>query len=116
MKNHTRHTEFILLGLTDDSQLQILIFLFLLLNYTLSMIGNLTIIALTLVDSHLKTQNQWRENDQEARCPRTEYQLMTNCAAHDRCIMQSLANGNIAVVGHSHQKEKFCNSQEYIKK
>ncbi|XP_040088753.1 olfactory receptor 6C70-like [Oryx dammah] len=55
MKNHTRHTEFILLGLTDDSQLQILIFLFLLLNYTLSMIGNLTIIALTLVDPHLKT-------------------------------------------------------------
>ena len=55
MKNHTRHTEFILLGLTDDSQLQILIFLFLLLNYTLSMIGNLTIIALTLLESHLKT-------------------------------------------------------------
>ena len=55
MKNHTRHTEFVLLGLTDDSQLQILIFLFLLLNYTLSMIGNLTIITLTLLDSHLKT-------------------------------------------------------------
>ncbi|XP_014337656.2 olfactory receptor 6C70-like [Bos mutus] len=55
MKNHTRHTEFVLLGLTDDSQLQILIFLFLLLNYTLSMIGNLTIIALTLLESHLKT-------------------------------------------------------------
>ena len=55
MKNRTRHTEFILLGLTYDSQLQILIFLFLLLNYTLSMIGNLTIIALTLVDPHLNT-------------------------------------------------------------
>ncbi|XP_061275145.1 olfactory receptor 6C70-like [Bos javanicus] len=55
MKNHTRHTEFVLLRLTDDSQLQILIFLFLLLNYTLSMIGNLTIIALTLLESHLKT-------------------------------------------------------------
>ena len=48
-------TEFILLGLTDDSQLHILIFLVLLLNYTLSMIGNLTIIVLTLLDSHLKT-------------------------------------------------------------
>ncbi|XP_052496265.1 LOW QUALITY PROTEIN: olfactory receptor 6C70-like [Budorcas taxicolor] len=55
MKNHTRHTEFIPLGLTDDSQLQILIFFVLLLNYTLSMIGNLTIIALTLLDPHLKT-------------------------------------------------------------
>ncbi|XP_058413459.1 olfactory receptor 6C70 [Diceros bicornis minor] len=55
MKNHTRQIEFILLGLTDNSQLQIVIFFFLLLNYTLSLIGNLTIIALTLLDSHLKT-------------------------------------------------------------
>ncbi|XP_007518171.1 olfactory receptor 6C70 [Erinaceus europaeus] len=55
MKNHTRQIEFILLGLTDISQLQIITFLFLLLNYLLSMVGNLTIIALTLLDSHLKT-------------------------------------------------------------
>ncbi|KAM9671990.1 olfactory receptor 6C70 [Trichechus inunguis] len=55
MKNHTKKIEFILLGLTDNFQLQIVIFLFLLLNYILSMIGNLTIIALTLLDSHLKT-------------------------------------------------------------
>ncbi|XP_006884009.1 PREDICTED: olfactory receptor 6C70-like [Elephantulus edwardii] len=55
MKNHTKQIEFILLGLTDNSQLQIIVFLFLFLNYTLSMIGNLTIIVLTLLDSHLKT-------------------------------------------------------------
>ncbi|XP_029809307.1 olfactory receptor 6C70-like [Suricata suricatta] len=55
MKNHTKQIQFILLGLTDNSQLQTVIFLFLLLNYLLSMIGNLTIIALTLLDSHLKT-------------------------------------------------------------
>ncbi|XP_019575059.1 olfactory receptor 6C70 [Rhinolophus sinicus] len=55
MKNHTKQTEFILLGLTDNPQLQIVIFLFLLLNYMFSVIGNLTIIALTLLDSHLKT-------------------------------------------------------------
>ncbi|XP_003476030.3 olfactory receptor 6C70 [Cavia porcellus] len=55
MKNHTREIQFILLGLTDNSQLQIVIFLFLLLNYILSVIGNFTIIALTLLDSHLKT-------------------------------------------------------------
>ncbi|XP_040479674.1 olfactory receptor 6C70-like [Ursus maritimus] len=55
MKNYTKHIEFILLGLTDNSQLQIVLFLFLLLNYVLSMIGNLTIIAFTLLDSHLKT-------------------------------------------------------------
>ncbi|XP_036886040.1 olfactory receptor 6C70-like [Sturnira hondurensis] len=55
MKNHTKQREFILLGLTDNPQLQIVIFLFLLLNYLLSMIGNLTIIALSQMDPHLKT-------------------------------------------------------------
>nr|XP_026236698.1 olfactory receptor 6C70 [Urocitellus parryii] len=55
MKNHSRQIEFILLGLTDNSQLQIVIFLFLLLNYILSIMGNLTITVLTLLDSHLKT-------------------------------------------------------------
>ncbi|XP_006167227.1 olfactory receptor 6C2 [Tupaia chinensis] len=55
MRNHTTITSFILLGLTDDPQLQILIFIFLLITYMLSVSGNLTIIILTLVDSHLKT-------------------------------------------------------------
>ncbi|KAM6214268.1 olfactory receptor 6C70-like [Rhynchocyon petersi] len=55
MKNQTKQIEFILLGLTDNSQLQIIIFLFLLLNYILSVMGNLSIIALTLLDSHLRT-------------------------------------------------------------
>ncbi|XP_077024197.1 olfactory receptor 6C74-like [Tamandua tetradactyla] len=55
MKNHTLVTTFILLGLTDDPNWQIAIFLFLFLTYLLSITGNLTIILLTLVDSHLKT-------------------------------------------------------------
>ncbi|XP_056656966.1 olfactory receptor 6C76-like [Monodelphis domestica] len=55
MRNHTSVTEFILLGLTDDPELQILIFVFLFLTYILSVTGNLTIITLTLLDSHLKT-------------------------------------------------------------
>ncbi|XP_075408986.1 olfactory receptor 6C70-like [Tenrec ecaudatus] len=55
MKNHTKQIEFILLGLTDNAQIQSVIFLCLFLNYMLSMIGNMTIIALTLLDSHLKT-------------------------------------------------------------
>ncbi|XP_057342745.1 olfactory receptor 6C70-like [Manis pentadactyla] len=55
MKNLTREAEFILLGLTDNAQLQIVVFVFLLVNYMMSMIGNLTIITLTLLDSHLKT-------------------------------------------------------------
>ncbi|XP_075408964.1 olfactory receptor 6C2-like [Tenrec ecaudatus] len=54
MKNDTV-TTFILQGLTDDPQLQVLVFIFILLTYMLSVTGNLTIIALTFVDSHLKT-------------------------------------------------------------
>ncbi|KAF0879726.1 OR6C1 protein, partial [Crocuta crocuta] len=53
--NHTRTTEFILLGLSDDPQLQVLIFVFLFITYVLSITGNLTIITLTLLESHLQT-------------------------------------------------------------
>ncbi|XP_038444866.1 olfactory receptor 6C2-like [Canis lupus baileyi] len=55
MRNYTAITTFILLGLTDDPQLQILLFIFLFLTYILSVTGNRTIITLTLVNSHLKT-------------------------------------------------------------
>ncbi|XP_075409361.1 olfactory receptor 6C2-like [Tenrec ecaudatus] len=54
MKNYTI-TAFILLGLTDDPHMQVLIFVSLFFTYMLSVTGNLTIITLTLVDSHLKT-------------------------------------------------------------
>ncbi|KAM5287747.1 olfactory receptor 6C2-like [Ctenodactylus gundi] len=55
MRNHTIITTFILLGLTDDPLLQAAIFIFLFLAYVLSVAGNLTIISLICVDSHLKT-------------------------------------------------------------
>ncbi|XP_076776936.1 olfactory receptor 6C6-like isoform X1 [Arvicanthis niloticus] len=55
MKNQSVEIVFILLGLTGDPHLQILIFLFLFFNYILSLMGNLVIILLTLLDPHLKT-------------------------------------------------------------
>ncbi|XP_037702375.1 olfactory receptor 6C6-like [Choloepus didactylus] len=55
MKNKSVEMQFILVGLTDDPHLQIVIFLFLFLNYTLSLMGNLLIILLTLLDPRLKT-------------------------------------------------------------
>ncbi|XP_058165205.1 olfactory receptor 6C6-like [Dasypus novemcinctus] len=55
MKNQSTEIQFILVGLTDDPQLQIVIFLFLFLNYTLSLMGNIIIILLTLLDPRLKT-------------------------------------------------------------
>ncbi|KAM6216375.1 olfactory receptor 6C74-like [Rhynchocyon petersi] len=48
-------TTFILIGLTDDPNWQIVIFLFLFLTYVLSITGNVTIILLTLLDFQLKT-------------------------------------------------------------
>ncbi|PNJ44975.1 LOW QUALITY PROTEIN: OR6C2 isoform 2 [Pongo abelii] len=54
MGNHTEIKRF-LGGLIDDPQLQVLVFIFLFLTYILSVTGNLTIIILTLMDSHLKT-------------------------------------------------------------
>ncbi|XP_004053346.3 olfactory receptor 6C65 [Gorilla gorilla gorilla] len=47
--------EFILLVLTDDPELQVLIFFFMLITYLLSVSGNMVIIMLTLSNIHLKT-------------------------------------------------------------
>lgn len=55
MGNHTTWTVFILAGLTDDPQWKVVLFVFLLLIYMLSITGNLIIIILTMVDIHLKT-------------------------------------------------------------
>ncbi|XP_006728797.1 olfactory receptor 6C75 [Leptonychotes weddellii] len=55
MRNHTAVREFILLGLTNDPQWQVVLFIFLLVTYTLSVTGNLIIITLTLSDPHLQT-------------------------------------------------------------
>ncbi|XP_038616428.1 olfactory receptor 6C74-like [Tachyglossus aculeatus] len=55
MRNHTQVTEFILLGLTDDPDLQAVILLYMSITYVLSITGNMTIVILTLLDSHLHT-------------------------------------------------------------
>ncbi|XP_006897726.1 PREDICTED: olfactory receptor 6C4-like [Elephantulus edwardii] len=55
MKNQTTFTEFILLGLTNKPELQVVIFIFLFFTYMLSVLGNLTIIILTLLDPNLQT-------------------------------------------------------------
>ncbi|XP_037704179.1 olfactory receptor 6C74-like [Choloepus didactylus] len=55
MGNHTKVTVFVLAGLTDDPQLKVVLFIFLLLTYLLTISANLIIITLTLLDAHLKT-------------------------------------------------------------
>ncbi|XP_028711235.1 olfactory receptor 6C74-like [Peromyscus leucopus] len=55
MRNHTLVTTFILLGFREDPTWQIVTFFFLFITYLLSVTGNLIIILLTLLDSHLKS-------------------------------------------------------------
>ncbi|XP_004601946.2 olfactory receptor 6C2-like [Sorex araneus] len=98
MRNHTAITTFILLGLTDDPQLQIILFIFLLINYMLSLVGNLVIIILTFVDAHLKTamyyflQNfSFLEISFTSACiPRFLYSIVTGdrTITYNSCISQ----------------------------
>jgi olfactory receptor len=53
MHNHKVITGFIFLGLSDGPKLQVMIFVFLFITYMFSITGSLTIITLTLLDSHL---------------------------------------------------------------
>ncbi|XP_043823223.1 olfactory receptor 6C2-like isoform X2 [Dromiciops gliroides] len=97
MRNHSGIT-FILRGLTDDPQVQVVIFIFLFLTYMLSVTGNLTIITLTLVDPHLKTpmyfflQNfSFVEVSFTSACiPRYLYSLLTgdNTVTYNACAAQ----------------------------
>ncbi|XP_058415195.1 olfactory receptor 6C2-like [Diceros bicornis minor] len=98
MRNHTAITSFILLGLTDDPKLQILLFIFLFLTSMLSVTGNLIIITLTLIDSHLKTPMyfflrnfSFLEVSFTAVCiPRLLYSISTggNTVTYNACISQ----------------------------
>ncbi|XP_077908489.1 olfactory receptor 6C3-like [Ictidomys tridecemlineatus] len=55
MRNHTMIKEFVFLGISDNPELQVILFIFLFITYLSNITGNLTIIILTLLDSHLKT-------------------------------------------------------------
>ncbi|XP_004692531.1 PREDICTED: olfactory receptor 6C2-like [Condylura cristata] len=110
MRNHTAITTFILLGLTDDPQLQILIFVFLFISYMLSITGNLIIIFLILVDSHLKTamyyflQNfSFLEISFTSACiPRFLYSLSTGDRnfSYNACLSQLFLTDLFAVTGY----------------
>ncbi|XP_069486158.1 olfactory receptor 5AP2-like [Ambystoma mexicanum] len=53
--NQTSVMEFILLGLTDDPNLQILLFILFLLIYAITLVGNIGIMSLIVVESRLHT-------------------------------------------------------------
>ncbi|KAM5317672.1 olfactory receptor 5B3-like [Glossophaga mutica] len=55
MENSTEVSEFILLGLTDDPELQVPLFIMFAVLYLITLIGNLGIMVLILLDSRLHT-------------------------------------------------------------
>ncbi|XP_038603291.1 olfactory receptor 6C3-like [Tachyglossus aculeatus] len=55
MRSHTRVTNFILLGLTANSNLHAMIPLYMSVSYTQSVTGNLTIVTFTMMDLRLHT-------------------------------------------------------------
>nr|XP_048273085.1 olfactory receptor 8B3-like isoform X1 [Myodes glareolus] len=55
LTNGSLVTEFVLLGLTDNPDLQIPLFLVFLVMYLITVLGNLTLILLTVLNSHLHT-------------------------------------------------------------
>ncbi|XP_039357818.1 olfactory receptor 8S1-like [Mauremys reevesii] len=55
MKNQTTVTEFILLGLSSDPQMQIFLFLLFLVIYLITLGGNIVIMVVIRADSHLHT-------------------------------------------------------------
>ncbi|XP_074076806.1 olfactory receptor 6C2-like [Macrotis lagotis] len=98
IRNHTEIKLFILQGLTDDPQLKILIFVFLFFTYVSSIIGNLIIITLTLMDSQLKTPMYFFLRNfsflevafTSAYVPRYLYSLSTgdNTITYNACLAQ----------------------------
>ncbi|XP_046493479.1 olfactory receptor 143-like [Equus quagga] len=55
VKNDSSVTEFILVGLTDQPELQLPLFFLFLVNYVLTVLGNLSLISLICLNSHLHT-------------------------------------------------------------
>uniref|UniRef100_A0A452H7B8 G-protein coupled receptors family 1 profile domain-containing protein n=1 Tax=Gopherus agassizii TaxID=38772 RepID=A0A452H7B8_9SAUR len=55
MENQTTVTEFILLGLSSEPQIQIFLFLVFLVIYLITLVGNIVIMVLIRADFHLHT-------------------------------------------------------------
>ncbi|XP_077024085.1 olfactory receptor 8S1-like [Tamandua tetradactyla] len=55
LRNHSTVTEFILMGLSDDPHIEYLLFVFFLVIYLLTLMGNLMLLVVIRADSHLHT-------------------------------------------------------------
>ncbi|KAM8804058.1 LOW QUALITY PROTEIN: olfactory receptor 6C76-like [Rhynchonycteris naso] len=100
MKKQTSVKEFILLGLTDDSELNVLIFLFLFFTYMLGVTGNMTIITLTLIDPHLNTPMYFFLSNFSF----LEISFTTLCIPR---FLVSIVSGNMTISYHSCMAQLF---------
>ena len=60
----------------------------------------------------LQQQNYWWTDDQQPCKPGAKDEKGADPAAHDGGVMQRLADGQVAVVGHGGQKVKFCHPKQ----
>ncbi|XP_078528006.1 olfactory receptor 5B21-like [Lissotriton helveticus] len=99
--NQTSVTEFILLGLTDDSRLQGPLFVLFLLFYILTLFGNISIIALITIEPHLHTPM---------------YFFLGNLSLSDCCYSSVIAPKMLADFFSSKKVISFigCASQSYF--
>ncbi|XP_069089355.1 olfactory receptor 8J2-like [Pleurodeles waltl] len=99
--NRTTVTEFILLGLTDDPRLQGPLFVLFLLFYVLSLFGNISIIALIIIDPCLHTPM---------------YFFLSNLSVSDCCYSSVIAPKMLADFFSSKKVISFigCAAQSYF--
>ncbi|XP_036916316.1 olfactory receptor 5B3-like [Sturnira hondurensis] len=101
MENSTEVTEFILLGLTNDPELQVPLFVMFTVIYLITLIGNLGIMALIVLDSRLHTPM---------------YFFLSNLSLVDLCYSSAVTPTVIAgfLLGHKVISYNACAAQMFI--
>ncbi|XP_035883488.1 olfactory receptor 5B3-like isoform X1 [Phyllostomus discolor] len=101
MENSTEVTEFILLGLTNSPELQVPLFIMFTLIYHITLIGNLGMILLILLDSHLHTPM---------------YFFLSNLSLADLCYSSAVTPAVMAgfLLGHKVISYHACAAQMFF--
>ncbi|KAM5317702.1 olfactory receptor 5B3-like [Glossophaga mutica] len=101
MENNTEVTEFILLGLTNSPELQVPLFIMFTLIYHISLIGNLGMIVLILLDSRLHTPM---------------YFFLSNLSVADLCYSSAVTPTVMAgfLIGHKAISYNACAAQMFF--
>lgn len=80
--------------------------------------SNITVVMVDDVTStkwQLEQQNSLGEDNHKSQRPRSKGQQRTELSAHNGCVMQRFADGNVSVEGHGGEDEKFGDAEEEVK-